>query len=90
MEIMKFENFNEKDYPENITGLQGIRYFISTYDDKQPWLRNRTSDLEEALQLLGKLQEASFNKDFCIYEGNFKVLSKEDIKIRMETRKYNL
>jgi len=83
MEIKKFENYN--DY----TGFEGIIYYITTNDDKQPWQRQNTTDFDEALRILKRMEEVSIS-EYCIYKANFKILSKEDIEMYKISSKYNI
>jgi hypothetical protein len=105
MKIKKFENIedNYEDeyfynvYNSNIDSLiednnsdkDVVFYFISTVDDKDIFTRSYTTNLKQALIKMEKLNK-SFKDQYCIFECRVSALKKDDITIRLDSRKYNI
>jgi len=81
--------FKTGKYPEKIMGFRGKMFFITTSDDKSPWERQHTTDYDEALRILNRVQSIS-TSDYCIYEVDFVPLTIDDIELRITSNKYNI
>ena len=100
MIIKKFnikEEYTEYVYPEGIDDKikkfnadSHIIYYIASLNDKSIFERVSRTSLDEALDLLIKLSNQFPNDNYCIFEGRFKALQKEDIDIYISSKKYNL
>ena len=100
MKIKRFESasFNLTNYTPEIeekiqkfnASVDKIRYYISTPDDKTPLGdRHYTSSIEEALNNMNKLND-NWKDNFCIFEAKVKALTKEEIEIYLNSKKYKL
>lgn len=80
------------EYSDPFEGFSGKVYFIApegTREDK-PWTRvSIVENFKEAYDRWEDIQK-KHNYNYGIYEANIKPLSKQDIKFRKDTNKYNL
>lgn len=80
---MKILKFNEKlDVNQSL-------YFVSQTNDKTPWERKNFNSFFDAYERMIKLNEVT-DYTYIIFEGNFKELTEDDIKIHLNSKKYNI
>lgn len=100
MNIKKFENIREEYnvYTDIIdTEIKKfnadkpiIKYYIAKVNDKMPFQRMCTSSLDEALDKMRLLNNQFSSDNYCVFEGKFKALTKEDVDLYFASKKYNL
>jgi hypothetical protein len=99
---MKIKKFNESFDSQNPYSVEieneikkfnsaelKTNYYVSTPDDKYPETRQCFENLDEAIDSVRKLNKI-ISDSYCIYEAKLRALTGEDIKLYLDSKKYNL
>lgn len=84
-----FESKNKLEYTNTEVNFNEKVYFISTDDDKKPWERDWTVDIDEAVRRFERIQDIT-TSNYVIYEADIKTLTKKDIDILKTSKSFNL